>query len=318
MSCENEKQPKVKNKRILNKYLESNEKLFIITSILFLVMIILVALLLTKLKENQISSNKVISYDKEVVSSTSNKSNSYSIIDATSEDMKNLDYTLLKDKTKIGQRYRFSAKIPKKSEWRVSPYFNSYTEIEIKGYSFIRVQVTNNLAESLEGEKTTQFIVEVTEKKGTRYLLCIEAKTLESDSFTSNETLSSESTLEPSSESSVKSESTETKKIDLEKYYGAIEDAIKTVNTEAGYDLLEMEKSSETPGIKIVLTKYNNSYSEKELRTIIKALNRSLYKIAKTNGVNSPRFYYVLNGEEVAVNRYIMAPDEVKFSGILK
>ena len=148
--------------------------------------------------------------------------------------------------------------------------------------------------------------------------MCIEAKTLESDSFTSNETLSSESTLEPSSESSVKSESTETKKIDLEKYYGAIEDAINTVNTEAGYDLLEMEKSSETPGIKIVLTKYNNSYSEKELRTIIKALNRSLYKIAKTNGVNSPRFYYVLNGEEVAVNRYIMAPDEVKFSGILK
>ena len=310
MSGENEKQPRVKNKRILNKYLESNEKLFIITAILFLIMIILVALLLTKLKENQISNNKVISYDKEVVSSTSNESNSYSIIDATSEDMKNLDYTLLKDKTKIGQRYRFSAKIPKKSEWRVSPYFNSYTEIEIKGYSFIRVQVTNNLAESLEGEKTTQFIVEVTEKKGIRYLLCIEAKTLESDSFTSNETLSSES--------SVKSESTETKKIDLEKYYGAIEDAIKTVNTEAGYDLLEMEKSSETPGIKIVLTKYNNSYSEKELRTIIKALNRSLYKIAKTNGVNSPRFYYVLNGEEVAVNRYIMAPDEVKFSGILK
>ena len=54
------------------------------------------------------------------------------------------------------------------------------------------------------------------------------------------------------------------------------------------------------------------------LRAIINALNKSLYNIAKSYGINSPRFYYTLSGEEVAVNRYIMAPDEVKFSGVLK
>ena len=82
--------------------------------------------------------------------------------------------------------------------------------------------------------------------------------------------------------------------------------------------MLEMEKTSVTPGIRIILTENNASYSNKELRAIISALNKSLYKIAKSHGVNSPRFYYTLSDEEVAVNHYIMAPDEVKFSGILK
>jgi hypothetical protein len=82
--------------------------------------------------------------------------------------------------------------------------------------------------------------------------------------------------------------------------------------------MLEMEKTSVTPGIRIILTENNASYSNKELRAIISALNKSLYKIAKSHGVNSPRFYYTLSGEEIAVNRYVMAPDEVKFSGILK
>jgi len=82
--------------------------------------------------------------------------------------------------------------------------------------------------------------------------------------------------------------------------------------------MLEMEKTSVTPGIRIILTENNASYSNKELRAIISALNKSLYKIAKSHGVNSPRFYYTLSDEEVAVNRYVMAPDEVKFSGILK
>ena len=90
------------------------------------------------------------------------------------------------------------------------------------------------------------------------------------------------------------------------------------VNTQSGAHMLEMEKTSVTPGIRIILTENNASYSNKELRAIISALNKSLYKIAKSHGVNSPRFYYILSGEEVAVNRYVMAPDEVKFSGILK
>lgn len=110
----------------------------------------------------------------------------------------------------------------------------------------------------------------------------------------------------------------ETKKIDLDAYYSAIQTGVDKVNTQLGVNMLEMEKTSVTPGIKIILTENNASFSNKELRAIISALNKSLYKIAKSHGVNSPRFYYILSGEEVAVNRYVMAPDEVKFSGILK
>ena len=110
----------------------------------------------------------------------------------------------------------------------------------------------------------------------------------------------------------------ENKKIDLDAYYNSIQDGVDQLNTQLGIDMLEMEKTSVTPGIKIILTENNTSFSNKELRAVISALNKSLYKIAKSHGVNSPRFYYILSGEEVAVNRYVMAPDEVKFSGILK
>ena len=110
----------------------------------------------------------------------------------------------------------------------------------------------------------------------------------------------------------------ENRKVDLDAFYNAIQEGVDKVNTQSGANMLEMEKTSVTPGIRIILTENNASYSNKELRAIISALNKSLYKIAKSHGVNSPRFYYTLSGEEIAVNRYVMAPDEVKFSGILK
>ena len=120
------------------------------------------------------------------------------------------------------------------------------------------------------------------------------------------------------SKESEKKSTEENKKVDLESFYNAIQEAVDKVNTQSGANMLEMEKTSLTPGIRIILTENNASYSNKELRAIISALNKSLYKIAKSHGVNSPRFYYTLSDEEVAVNHYIMAPDEVKFSGILK
>ena len=120
------------------------------------------------------------------------------------------------------------------------------------------------------------------------------------------------------SKESEKKSTEENKKVDLESFYNAIQEAVDKVNTQSGANMLEMEKTSVTPGIRIILTENNASYSNKELRAIISALNKSLYKIAKSHGVNSPRFYYTLSDEEVAVNHYIMAPDEVKFSGILK
>ena len=132
-----------------------------------------------------------------------------------------------------------------------------------------------------------------------------------------NQAKSSEEAYKNSKESENKSKE-ETKKIDLDAYYNAIQTGVDKVNTQLGVNMLEMEKTSVTPGIKIILTENNTSYSNKELRAIISALNKSLYKIAKSHGVNSPRFYYTLSDEEVAVNRYVMAPDEVKFSGILK
>lgn len=120
------------------------------------------------------------------------------------------------------------------------------------------------------------------------------------------------------SKESEKKSTEENKKVDLDAFYNAIQEAVDKVNTQSGAHMLEMEKTSVTPGIRIILTENNASYSNKELRAIISALNKSLYKIAKSHGVNSPRFYYTLSDEEVAVNRYVMAPDEVKFSGILK
>ena len=132
-----------------------------------------------------------------------------------------------------------------------------------------------------------------------------------------NQVKSSEEAYKNSKESENKSKE-ETKKIDLDAYYNAIQTGVDKVNTQLGVNMLEMEKTSVTPGIKIILTENNASYSNKELRAIISALNKSLYKIAKSHGVNSPRFYYTLSDEEVAVNRYVMAPDKVKFSGILK
>ena len=123
---------------------------------------------------------------------------------------------------------------------------------------------------------------------------------------------------EKKSKESEKKSNEENRKVDLDAFYNAIQESVDKVNTQSGAHMLEMEKTSVTPGIRIILTENNASYSNKELRAIISALNRSLYKIAKSHGVNSPRFYYTLSGEEVAVNRYVMAPDEVKFSGILK
>ena len=123
---------------------------------------------------------------------------------------------------------------------------------------------------------------------------------------------------EKKSKESEKKSNEENRKVDLDAFYNAIQEGVDKVNTQSGAHMLEMEKTSVTPGIRIILTENNASYSNKELRAIISALNKSLYKIAKSHGVNSPRFYYTLSGEEVAVNRYVMAPDEVKFSGILK
>lgn len=123
---------------------------------------------------------------------------------------------------------------------------------------------------------------------------------------------------EKKSKESEKKSSEENRKVDLDAFYNAIQEGVDKVNTQSGVHMLEMEKTSVTPGIRIILTENNASYSNKELRAIISALNKSLYKIAKSHGVNSPRFYYTLSDEEVAVNRYVMAPDEVKFSGILK
>ena len=123
---------------------------------------------------------------------------------------------------------------------------------------------------------------------------------------------------EKKSKESEKKSNEENRKVDLDAFYNAIQEGVDKVNTQLGANMLEMEKTSVTPGIRIILTENNTSYSNKELRAIISALNKSLYKIAKSHGVNSPRFYYTLSDEEVAVNRYIMAPDEVKFSGILK
>ena len=111
--------------------------------------------------------------------------------------------------------------------------------------------------------------------------------------------------------------STSTEKVDLDNYYNSVQAAIDEMNNKTG-DTLSMERTSVTPGIKINLSPLIASYSVSKQRAIIGALNETFYNIAQNNGVNSPRFYYYINNEEAAVNRYIMDPSSVKFKGVLK
>lgn len=111
--------------------------------------------------------------------------------------------------------------------------------------------------------------------------------------------------------------STSTEKVDLDNYYNSIQSAIDEMNNKTG-DTLSMERTSVTPGIKINLSPLIASYSVSEQRAIIGALNETFYNIAQNNGVNSPKFYYYINNEEIAVNHYIMDPSSVKFKGVLK
>lgn len=108
--------------------------------------------------------------------------------------------------------------------------------------------------------------------------------------------------------------STSTEKVDLDNYYNSVQAAIDEMNNKTG-DSLSMERTSVTPGIKINLSPLIASYSVSEQRAIIGALNETFYNIAQNNGVNSPKFYYYVNNEEIAVNRYIMDPSSVKFKG---
>lgn len=110
---------------------------------------------------------------------------------------------------------------------------------------------------------------------------------------------------------------TSTEKVDLDNYYNSIQSAIDEMNNKTG-DTLSMERTSVTPGIKINLSPLIASYSVSEQRAIIGALNETFYNIAQNNGVNSPKFYYYINNEEIAVNHYIMDPSSVKFKGVLK
>lgn len=111
--------------------------------------------------------------------------------------------------------------------------------------------------------------------------------------------------------------STSTEKVDLDNYYNSIQSAIDEMNNKTG-DTLSMERTSVTPGIKINLSPLIASYSVSEQRAIVGALNETFYNIARNNGVNSPKFYYYINNEEIAVNHYIMDPSSVKFKGVLK
>ena len=120
----------------------------------------------------------------------------------------------------------------------------------------------------------------------------------------------------PNSEDTTEA-STQTEKVDLDNYYNSVQAAIDEMNNKTG-DTLSMERTSVTPGIKINLSPLIASYSVSEQRAIIGALNETFYNIAQNNGVNSPKFYYYINNEEIAVNHYIMDPSSVKFKGVLK
>lgn len=186
---------------------------------------------------------------------------------------------------------------PNDHEYKISSLSSRVNEVELK----LNKQI-ENIKQKLEEQKEEE---ERQEREKQKKLQEEAEKKLKEES-------------EKKSKESEKKSNEENRKVDLDAFYNAIQEGVDKVNTQLGEHMLEMERTSVTPGIKIILTENNASFSNKELRAVISALNKSLYKIAKSHGVNSPRFYYILSGEEVAVNRYVMAPDEVKFSGILK
>lgn len=194
---------------------------------------------------------------------------------------------------------------PNDHEYKISSLSSRVNEVELK----LNKQI-ENIKQKLEEQKEEE---ERQEREKQKKLQEEAEKKLKEEA---EKKLKEES--EKKSKESEKKSNEENRKVDLDAFYNAIQEGVDKVNTQLGEHMLEMERTSVTPGIKIILTENNASFSNKELRAVISALNKSLYKIAKSHGVNSPRFYYILSGEEVAVNRYVMAPDEVKFSGILK
>ncbi|GGE25355.1 hypothetical protein [Streptococcus himalayensis] len=104
-------------------------------------------------------------------------------------------------------------------------------------------------------------------------------------------------------------------------YLEKMEIAANFVNATSGTDIVSKVtlSTSKQAGALIINLNPNILYAGAlEIKAAIQSLNESLVISSTQYGYEKPILHYYLNGNEVAVNRYILNPPEVKFRGILK
>jgi hypothetical protein len=103
-----------------------------------------------------------------------------------------------------------------------------------------------------------------------------------------------------------------------EKLFDALSDYAKTINTTAGATVIDKIGPGSAEGVVHVdLNLGFASLSKLESQTAIKTMNGQLVDIAAENGLGRPIVKFYLADEEVAANRYLLDPSDVKFKGML-
>jgi hypothetical protein len=100
--------------------------------------------------------------------------------------------------------------------------------------------------------------------------------------------------------------------------FDALSDYAKTINNGAGATVIDsIDRGSAEGVVHVNLNLGFASLSKLEAQTSIKTMNGHLVDIAAENGLDRPMVKFYLADEEVAVNRYLLDPGDVKYKGIL-
>ena len=100
--------------------------------------------------------------------------------------------------------------------------------------------------------------------------------------------------------------------------FDALSDYAKTINKSAGATVIDSIDPGNAEGVVHVnLNLGFASLSKLEAQATIKTVNGHLVDIAAENGMDRPMVKFYLADEEVAENRYLLDPWDVKFEGML-
>jgi hypothetical protein len=110
-----------------------------------------------------------------------------------------------------------------------------------------------------------------------------------------------------------------TKRADTgQKLFDAVSDYAKTINKSAGATVIDsIDPGSAERVVHVNLNLGFASLSMLEAHATIKTMNGQLVDIAAENGLGRPIVKFYLADEEVAANRYLLDPWDVKFKGML-